>query len=172
MPWPDVSLFFAHGLEPRRMPVLLSPKMMLANSQREGFAREVGFDIAGSTRWLAHPRRNGMKIASLILSVYLGTCSCALAQSSGGSSAGSSAGGGGTAAGSSLSNGSTLSGTGGSSGPNTSKALNHGTTGNNLRAPQTNTAPAAGSRSNAVDTPSANSATQSISNTDTGILKK
>ena len=49
-----------------------------------------------------------MKVVSLILSVYLGTCSCALAQSSGRSPAGSSAGAGGTAAGSSLSNGSTL----------------------------------------------------------------
>jgi hypothetical protein len=51
-----------------------------------------------------------MKVVSLILSVYLGICSCALAQSSSRSSAGSSAGAGGTAAGSSLSNGSTLSG--------------------------------------------------------------
>jgi hypothetical protein len=109
-----------------------------------------------------------MKIVSLILSVYLGTCSYALAQSSGGSSVGSSGGAGGTA----LSNGSTLSGTGGSPGPNTSNALNHGTTGDNLGAKQTNSAPSAGSRSNAVDTPAANSATQSLSNTDTGILKK
>jgi hypothetical protein len=99
------------------------------------------------------------KIASLILSVYLGTCSYALAQSSGGSSVGSSAGAGGTAAGSSLSDGSTLSGTGGSPGPNTSNALNHGTTGNHLGAPQT-------------VTPAANSAAQSLGNTNTGILKK
>jgi hypothetical protein len=110
-----------------------------------------------------------MEVVSLILSVYLGICSCALAQSSS-SSAGSSAGAGGTAAGSS--NGSTLSGTGGSAGPNTSNALNHGTTGNNLGAPQTGAVPDATSHGNAVDTPAANSAAQSLGNTDTGILKK
>jgi hypothetical protein len=113
-----------------------------------------------------------MKVVSLILSVYLGTCSCAVAQSAGRSSAGSSAGAGGTAAGSSLSNGSTLSGTGGSPGPNTSNALKQGTTGNNLGAPQTGAAPAAASHGNAVDTPAANSAAQSLGNTNTGILKK
>ena len=51
--------------------------------------------------------------------------------------------------------------------------LGKGTTGNNLGAPQTSvtgTAPA--SHGNAVDTPAANAATQSLSNTDTGILKK
>jgi hypothetical protein len=113
-----------------------------------------------------------MKIVSLILSVYLGTCSYALAQNSGGSSAGSSAGAGGTATGSSLSNGSTRSGTGGSPRPNTSNALNHATTGNNLSASQTGAAPAAASHGNAVDTPAANSAAQILGNTDTGILKK
>ena len=112
-----------------------------------------------------------MKIASLVLSLYLGTCSYGFAQVSGGSSAGSS---GGTAAGSTLSTGGTLSGTGGSPGPNTSNALGHGTTGNNLGAPKTGAAPgAAASHGNAVDTPAANSAIQSLGNTEnTGILKK
>ena len=35
---PDVSLLSARGQKLRRMPVLLSPKTMLANSQREGLA--------------------------------------------------------------------------------------------------------------------------------------
>ena len=77
---------------------------------------------------------------------------CALAQSSGATSAGSSTGatGAGGAAGSSLSNGSTISGTGGSPGPNTAKALSRGTTGNNLGAPQTGGAgPAPSSHGNA-----------------------
>jgi hypothetical protein len=81
----------------------------LANSQREGLAREVGFDI-DRQHALARASEDGMKFVLLILSVYLGACSYALAQSSGGSSAGSSAGAGGTAAGPSLSNGSTING--------------------------------------------------------------
>jgi hypothetical protein len=113
-----------------------------------------------------------MKIALLVLTVCLGIYSDALAQGSGSGSVGSSTGAGG-AAGSTLSNGSTISGTGGSPGANTSNALNHGTTGNNLGSPQTSVTPSAGSHSNnAVDTPVANSATQNLSNTDTGILKK
>jgi hypothetical protein len=104
-----------------------------------------------------------MKIFAMVLSLYLGSCSLAFAQVSGGSSAGSSAGPSGTAVGSTLSNGSTISGTGGSPGPNTSNALGHGTTGNNLGAPQTGVAPgAAASHGNAVDTPAANAATQSL----------
>ena len=111
-----------------------------------------------------------MKVIWLVLSLYLGASSGALAQSSGASSAGSSTGAGG---GSTLSNGSTISGTGGSPGPNTLNALRHGTTGNNLGAPPTGSrAPAGASRGNAVDTPAANRATQSLGNTDTGILRK
>ena len=114
-----------------------------------------------------------MKTAAIILSVYLSSFSYALAQSSGAGTAGSAAGARGSAAGSTLSNGNTLSGTGGSPGPNTSNALGHGTTGNNMGTPQTGTAPgAAASHGNAVDTPAANSAAQSLGNTDTGILKK
>ena len=114
-----------------------------------------------------------MKIVAVALSLYLGTCSLVFAQVSGGSSAGSSAGAGGTASGSTLSTGSTLSGTGGSPGPNTSNALGHGTTGNNMGAPQTGVgAGSAASHGNAVDTPAANAASKSLSNTDTGILKK
>jgi hypothetical protein len=114
-----------------------------------------------------------MKRFLLVLSLFLCTCSFGFAQVSGGSSAGSSAGAGGTAAGSTLSTGSTVSRTGGSPGPNTSNALGHGTTGNNLGAPQTGVAPGtAASRDNAVDTPAANAATQSLGNTDAGVLKK
>ena len=79
----------------------------------------------------------------------------------------------GGAAGSTLSNGSTINGTGGSPGPNTANALGKGTTGNNLGAPQTGgaaTAPA--SHGNAVDTPAAKAATQSLGNIDAGVLKK
>lgn len=88
-------------------------------------------------------------------------------------SAGSAAGSTG-AAGTTLSNGTTINGTGGSPGPNTSNALNHPTTGNNMGAPQTSgvSGSAASSHGNAVDTPVANSAVQSLGNTDTGILKK
>jgi hypothetical protein len=49
--------------------------------------------------------------------------------------------------------------------------LNHGTTGNNLGANQTN--PGTGSPSSAaVNTPAANSAVNSLTNTETGVLKK
>ena len=114
-----------------------------------------------------------MKIVALVLSLYFGTCSVGFAQVSGGSSAGSSAGASGTASGSTLSNGSTLSASGGSPGPNTFNALGQGTTGNNMGAPQTGVgAGSAASHGNAVDTPAANAATKSLSNTDTGILKK
>src|SRR5712671_3647302 len=51
--------------------------------------------------------------------------------------------------------------------------LGHGTTGNDLGAPQTGVAPgASASHGNAVDTPAANAATQSLGNTDAGVLKK
>ena len=111
-----------------------------------------------------------MKVVWLVLSIYLGACSGTLAQSPGAALAGSSTG---TGGGSTLSNGSTISGMGGSPGPNTSNALRHGTTGNNLGAPPTrSTAPAPASHGNAVDTPAAKRATQSLGNTDTGILRK
>jgi len=71
------------------------------------------------------------------------------------------------------SNGSTINGTGGSPGPNTANALSKGTTGNNLGAPQTSGAGSApASHGNAVDTPAAKAATQSLGNTDAGVLKK
>jgi hypothetical protein len=107
-----------------------------------------------------------MKMIVLVLGVYLGTCCGSLAQGSGGSSGG---GGSSTGAGSSLSNGSTLSGTGGAPGPNTSNAQRHGTTGNNMGAPSN---PAPGARDNAVSTPAADSAMQTLGRTDTGILGK
>ena len=114
-----------------------------------------------------------MKIVSLALSLYLGAGTFALAQVSGGGSAGSSAGASGATGGTTLSNGSTISGTGGSTGPNTTNARSHGTTGNNMGAPQTGVgAGSAASHGNAVDTPAANAASKSLSNTDTGILKK
>ena len=108
-----------------------------------------------------------MKIVSLVLSVYLGTCCGAFAQTSAGSSTGSAGG----TAGSSLSSGGTINGTGGSPEPNTSNALNQRTTGNNL-APQTGAGSGPASHGTAVDTPAANSAAQNLGNTDTGILKK
>jgi hypothetical protein len=108
-----------------------------------------------------------MKIFSLTLSVYLAACSSAHAQNPGGGT------GPGAAAGSTLSNGSTISGTGGSPGPNTANALGKGTTGNNLGAPQMNGAgPAPASHGNAVDTPAANAATQSLGSIDAGVLKR
>jgi hypothetical protein len=114
-----------------------------------------------------------MKILTLILCAYLGSCSISLAQMSGGGSAGSAAGASGTGGSSTLSSGSTLSGTGGSPGPNTSSALNHGTSGNVMGTPKVGTAASgAASHGNAVDTPAANAATQSLGNTDAGVLKK
>lgn len=114
-----------------------------------------------------------MKVLPLALSLYLSACSFGFSQVSGGSSAGASAGAGGTAVGSTLSNGSTVSGTGGSPGPNTSNALDRGTTGNNMGAPLTGAAPGvAASHGNAVDTPAAKAATQNLGNTDAGVLKK
>ena len=110
-----------------------------------------------------------MKVVWLLFSVYLGTCACAFAQSSGATSAGSSAAG---ATGSSPSSGGMVNGTGGSPGPNTSNALRHGTTGNNLSVPQTGGQAGPAPHGNAVDTPAANRATQSLGNTDAGVLKK
>lgn len=112
-----------------------------------------------------------MKIASVTFALCMAAWSPAPAQTASGSSAGSIGAGG--VAGTRLSNGSTINGTGGSPGPNTSNALSHGTTGNNFRAlPNNMSGPAAGTHGNAVDPPAAQSATQSLGNTDTGILKK
>jgi hypothetical protein len=113
-----------------------------------------------------------MSIAPVVFALCLAAWSPASAQTAAGSSAGSTGAGG--AAGTTLSNGSTINGTGGSPGPNTLNALDHGTTGNNLGTVQNNSAPGpgAGTHGNAVDTPAAQSATQSLGNTDTGVLKK
>lgn len=121
-----------------------------------------------------------MKVTTLALSFLLGSCSLALAQTAGGgtsvgaSSAGAATGNSTGSTGSTLTNGSTISGTGGGLGINSSNALNHGTTANNLGA--TSTAPTAAqgavSTGNAVNTPAANQAQQKLSNPDTGILKK
>jgi len=121
-----------------------------------------------------------MKAPRLALIVLLGSCTLALAQTSGGgSSAGASRAGAATGGatgytGSNLSNGSTISGTGGGPGANTSNALNHGTTSNNPGA--TTSAPTAAqggaSTGNAVNTPVANQAEEKLASPDTGILKK
>jgi hypothetical protein len=108
-----------------------------------------------------------MKTLAVALGVYLGTCCYTLAQTSAGGGSYGAAG-----AGSTLSNGTTISGTGGSPGPNTANALTKGTTGANLGAPRTDNAPSAATHGNAVNTPAANSAIQSLGNTETGIVKK
>jgi hypothetical protein len=109
-----------------------------------------------------------MKVMSVLAALYFATCSLTVAQTSTGSSAGPTGAAG--ASGSTLSNGSTISGTGGSPGPN---ALNRGTMGNNMGAPQSSVSPAGpASHGNAVDTPAANAAIQNLGNPDTGILKK
>ena len=108
-----------------------------------------------------------MKTFAVALGVYLGTCCYTLAQTSAGGGSSGAAG-----AGSTLSNGTTISGTGGSPGPNTANALTKGTTGANLGAPRTDNAPSAATHGNAVNTPAANSAIQSLGNTETGIVKK
>jgi hypothetical protein len=117
-------------------------------------------------------RENAMRLfAATILPLLSGSNTFAQAPSSGGGGSAASSSGAGGAGGSTLSNGSTVNGTGGSPGPNTSNALNHGTTGNNLGVNQAD--PGGGSSSSAaVNTPAANSAVNSLSNTDTGILKK
>jgi hypothetical protein len=117
-------------------------------------------------------RENAMRVfAATILLLLSGSNTFAQAPSSGGSGSAASSSGAGGAGGSTLSNGSTVNGTGGSPGHNTSNALNHGTTGNNLGANPANQG-GAPSPSAAVNTPAANSAVNSLSNTDTGILKK
>jgi hypothetical protein len=133
----------------------------------------VAFYIERTRRKL--PPMNSSTIA-LVTALALSS-TVAFAQSSGGSAGGGATSGAagstgaGGPAGTTLSNRSTINGTGGSPGPNTSNALNHGTTGNNLGAKQTN--PSAGSSASpSVNTPTADRAVNSLSNTDTGILKK
>jgi hypothetical protein len=111
----------------------------------------------------------------VILSLLMGG-SLALALSAGGSSGGGSAASGTAATGStgyaggSLSTGHTISGTAGPSGPNPGNAISRGTTAGDPDASSVAQPPT--SHDNAVDTPAANKATDSLSNTDTGILKK
>jgi hypothetical protein len=116
-----------------------------------------------------------MNYILLVLSLLVGGSSLALAQTAGGSTGGGSASSGSAATGSTgyaggtLSTGHTVSGTAGSSGPTTGNALSHAATGDgdasSVTQPPT-------SRDNAVDTPAAKDATNSLSNTDTGILRK
>lgn len=146
-------------------------KVAVANYRTGGWQEDVRYS---SDLWSWARTSDGgadMKMVTIVVALYLGTCSLACAQSSAGSAAGSSGAGG--AAGSTLSNGSTISGTGGSPGPNTSKALNRGMTGNNLGAPPNRpSAGPAATHGNAVDTPAAKAATQNLGNTDAGVLKK
>ena len=117
-----------------------------------------------------------MNYIAVILSLLVGGSSLALAQTAGGLSGGGSAASGSAATGSTgyaggtLSTGHTISGTAGSSGPNTGNAISQGATGSDAGASSVTQAPT--SHDNAIDTPAANSATNSLGNTDTGILKK
>jgi hypothetical protein len=117
-----------------------------------------------------------MKSVPIILMLLVGGSSLALAQTAGGSSGGGSAASGNAATGSTgysggtLSTGHTISGTVGSFGPNAGNALNHGTTAGDPDASSVTQPPT--SHDNAVDTPAASKATNSLSNTNTGILKK
>jgi len=112
----------------------------------------------------------------LVLSLLAGGPSLALAQTAGGSSGGGAAPSGTAAsestgyAGSTLSTGHAISGTAGSSGPNPGNALSHGANSSDGDASSVTQAPT--SHDNAVDTPAAKNATNSLSNTDTGVLKK
>jgi hypothetical protein len=123
-----------------------------------------------------------MKITTVALaSLFAISCTFALAQSGrggGGSGAGGEANaagsgtGGGTATSSGMtgnkpSNGRTM----GSPGPNTSNALNHGTTGNNLGPPGTSPNPSASSEPS-FTSKTANDANSKLENTNPGILKK
>ena len=102
--------------------------------------------------------------AAVLIGCIAGSFSCAFAQtgSSGQSGSAGTGAGSGTGGGSTLSNGNSISGTGGSPGPNTSNALRQGTTGNNLGAPQTNSGSISLSSGNAVNTPAATGAAQSL----------
>jgi hypothetical protein len=110
-----------------------------------------------------------MSYLLLILSLLVGCSSLALAQSAGGSTGGSAQGGATAYTGGTLSTGHTISGTAGSADPTPGNALSHGATGDagasSVTQPPT-------SHDNAVDTPTAKDATNRLSKTDTGILKK
>lgn len=116
-----------------------------------------------------------MSTILVLLSLLVGGSSLAMAQTAGGSSGGGSAASGSAATGSSgyaggtLSTGHAISGTAGSSGPTPGNVLGRASTGDpdasSVTQPPT-------SHDNAVDTPAAKDATKSLSNTDTGILKK
>jgi hypothetical protein len=113
-----------------------------------------------------------MNLIVLVLSLLIGSSPLALAQTAGGSSRGGSTAGGTAAtgyAGATLSTGHSISGTAGSSGPSTGDVLSHGATGD-TDASSVTQAPT--SHDNAVDTPAANEAMNSLGNTHTGILKK
>ena len=117
-----------------------------------------------------------MNYIAAILILLIGGASLATAQTAGGSSGGgpaasrASTSGSSGYAGGTLSTGHTISGTAGSSGPNPGNALSHGATGNDPDA--SSVTPAPSSHDNAVDTPAASKAANSLGNTDTGILKK
>jgi hypothetical protein len=113
-------------------------------------------------------------VAATTLILLSGSLTVAQAQtgaSSSGTTGAAASSGTASANGNTLSNGSTISGTGGSPGPNTSNALNRGTTENVMGGNQTNPSSAPASLA-AVSTPAANSAVNSLSNTDAGVLKK
>jgi hypothetical protein len=111
----------------------------------------------------------------VVLSLLIGGSSLALAQTAGGSSGGSAASGT-TATGSTgyadstLSTGHAISGTASPSGPNPGSALSHGASSGDGDASSVTQAPT--SHDNAVDTPAAKNATNSLGNTDPGVLKK
>lgn len=117
-----------------------------------------------------------MNYIAIILSLLLGSCSIAVAQTAGGSTGGGSAASGTAATGTSgyaggtLSTGHTISGTAGSSGPNSGNAIDHTATGSDGDASSVTQPPT--SHDNAVDTRAAKDAIKSLGNTDTGILKK
>jgi hypothetical protein len=117
-----------------------------------------------------------MNYIPIVLSLLLGGSSLALAQTAGGPSGGGSAASGAAATGSTgyaggtLSTGHAISGTAGTSPPNPGQALSHAATGSDGDASSVTQAPT--SHDNAVDTQAAKNATDSLGNTDTGILKK
>ena len=117
-----------------------------------------------------------MSYILIVLSLLVGGSSLALAQTAGGSSGGGSAASGSAASGSSgyaggtLSTGHDVSGTAGSSDPNPGNALSHAATGDPPDASSVTQPPT--SHDNAVDTPAAKDATNRLSNTNAGVLKK
>lgn len=117
-----------------------------------------------------------MNYIPVVLILLVGGSSLALAQTAGGSSGGGSAASGSAAtespgyAGRTLSTGHTISGTADSSGPNIGNAISQSATSGDAGASSVTEAPTP--HDNAVDTPAAKKATNSLGNTDTGILKK